>query len=99
MREKEKMAASINGVGGVGFGGLTCSTKTPLPSSRSSSFRVQMSVPDEDKKRNYTLQKSQEAFNAALVIFSSFPSLPTCGLFEFCLLSIHFFIRFDFFVK
>ncbi|TYJ42163.1 hypothetical protein E1A91_A03G069700v1 [Gossypium mustelinum] len=60
------MAASINGVGGVGFGGLTCSTKTPLPSSRSSSFRVQMSVPVEDKKRNYTLQKSQEAFNAAL---------------------------------
>ncbi|KHG11496.1 Glutamate-1-semialdehyde 2,1-aminomutase 2, chloroplastic -like protein [Gossypium arboreum] len=60
------MAASINGVGGVGFGGLTCSTKTALPSSRSSSFRVQMSVPVEDKKRNYTLQKSQEAFNAAL---------------------------------
>lgn len=87
MREKEKMAASINGVGGVGFGGLTCSTKTPLPplpSSRSSSFRVQMSVPVEDKKRNYTLQKSQEAFNAALVIFNSFPSLPTCGLFESC---------------
>ena len=69
------MAASISGVG-VGLG-LSCSTKLPkitLPSSRSSGFRFKMSVSVEDKKKNYTLQKSEEAFNAAKVIinFSSY---------------------------
>ncbi|XVF08651.1 hypothetical protein REPUB_Repub07fG0020900 [Reevesia pubescens] len=59
------MAASISGIG-VGLG-LSCSSKLfkTIPSSRSSSFRVKMTVSVEDKKKNYTLQKSEEAFNAA----------------------------------
>ncbi|XWS37081.1 hypothetical protein CRYUN_Cryun19dG0012200 [Craigia yunnanensis] len=63
------MAASISGVG-VGLG-LSCSTKLPkttLPSSRSSGFRIKMTVSVEDKKKNYTLQKTEEAFNAAKCI-------------------------------
>ncbi|XVE56535.1 hypothetical protein DITRI_Ditri04bG0018700 [Diplodiscus trichospermus] len=59
------MAASMSGVG-VGSG-ISCSAKLSkaLPFSRSSGFRVQMTVSVENKKKNYTLQKSEEAFNAA----------------------------------
>ncbi|KAE8688097.1 Glutamate-1-semialdehyde 2,1-aminomutase [Hibiscus syriacus] len=59
------MAASMSGIG-VGLG-LSCSSNLskPLhPTSQSSGFRVKMTVSVEDKK-NFTLQKSEEAFNAA----------------------------------
>ncbi|XP_022730155.1 glutamate-1-semialdehyde 2,1-aminomutase, chloroplastic-like isoform X2 [Durio zibethinus] len=65
------MEASISGVGvGRGLGLLPCSTKLPkaLPFSRSSGFRVKMTASVEDKKKNYTLQKSEEAFNVAKVL-------------------------------
>ncbi|XWS60226.1 hypothetical protein CRYUN_Cryun07bG0017600 [Craigia yunnanensis] len=57
------MAASISGVG-VGLG-LPSSTKPSKAFSRSSGFRVKMTVSVEDKKKSYTLKKSEEAFNAA----------------------------------
>ncbi|KAK8691136.1 hypothetical protein V6N13_074655 [Hibiscus sabdariffa] len=59
------MAASISGIG-VGLG-LSCFSNfsKPLHSSQSSGSRVKITVSVEDKKKNYTLQKSEEAFNAA----------------------------------
>lgn len=95
------MAASISGVG-VGLG-LSCSTKLSktLPSSRSSGFRVKMTVSVEDKKKNYTLQKSEEAFDAAKVIINSSPSALFFVLVD-CLnldkLSLYFFLKFIFYL-
>ncbi|GMI72891.1 hypothetical protein HRI_000958400 [Hibiscus trionum] len=81
------MAALINGIGGVRFGCQTCCSELPkisFPPSRSSCFRVRTILFADDKQTSYTLRKSQKAFNAAMVILNSFPSLPTCGLFESC---------------
>ncbi|GMI66215.1 glutamate-1-semialdehyde-2,1-aminomutase [Hibiscus trionum] len=63
------MAALINGIGGVGFGCQTCCSellKTSPSPSRSSYFRIRMSLSADDKQTSYTLRKSQEAFNAAM---------------------------------
>ncbi|KAK8575423.1 hypothetical protein V6N13_033337 [Hibiscus sabdariffa] len=67
------MAASISGIG-VGLG-LSCSSNLskPLHSSQSSGSHVKITVSVEDKKKNYTLQKSEEAFNAAKVTLCSSP--------------------------
>ncbi|KAK8586521.1 hypothetical protein V6N13_010112 [Hibiscus sabdariffa] len=57
------MAASISGIGvGLGF---SCSSNLSKHLHSSQSSRVKMTVSVEDKKKNYTLQKSEEAFNAA----------------------------------
>lgn len=63
------MAATITGVG-VGLG-LSCSsklTKRFYSSSGSSRCSVKMSVSVEEQKKNFTLKKSEEAFNAAKVL-------------------------------
>ncbi|KAJ8772399.1 hypothetical protein K2173_027576 [Erythroxylum novogranatense] len=62
------MAATFTGVG-VGIG-LSCSTSKILQSktspSRSSRYYVKMTVSvEEEKKKSFTLQKSEEIFNAA----------------------------------
>lgn len=61
--------------GSVGIG-LPCSTKlSHTTTSRSSRFsRVKMAV-TLDEKKNFTLKKSEEAFNAAKVYISHFLSL------------------------
>jgi hypothetical protein len=67
------MAGAVAGVG-VGLGGLSCSTTTTkLSQRRSSSSKttrrccVKMAVSLDEKKKNYALQKSEEAFAAAKV--------------------------------
>ncbi|GMY19217.1 glutamate-1-semialdehyde 2,1-aminomutase 2, chloroplastic [Fagus crenata] len=63
------MAGAVAGVG-VGLG-LSCSTTTKLSQRRSSSSKttsrccVKVAVSLDEKKKNYTLQKSEEAFAAA----------------------------------
>jgi glutamate-1-semialdehyde 2,1-aminomutase len=63
-------------VAGVGLGlGLSCSTTTKLSQRRSSSSSskttrrccVNMAISLDEKKKNYTLQKSEEAFAVAKV--------------------------------
>lgn len=69
------MAGAVAGVG-VGFG-LSCST-TKLSHRHSSSSKatrrccVKMAVSLDEKKKNYTLQKSEEAFAAAKVFLFFF---------------------------
>lgn len=70
-REREKMASSTSSFVGVG---LSCST-AKLSRRANSGFSqtsrrfcyINMSVSVDEKKKNFTLQKSEEAFNAAKV--------------------------------
>ena len=66
------MAGAVTGVG-LGLG-LSCSTTTKLSQRRSSSSSkttrrccVNMAISLDEKKKNYTLQKSEEAFAVAKV--------------------------------
>ena len=63
---REKMAVTLAGFVRIG---LPCATKLSRTSSRSARFgRVKMAV-TLDEKKNFTLNKSEEAFNAAKVHF------------------------------
>ena len=105
-REIATMAGAVAGVG-VGFG-LSCST-TKLShrhsSSSSSSTKttrrccVKMAVSLDEKKTNYTLQKSEEAFAVAKVflfffipiwIHSKFLLFYTWNCFGFCSVNFDF---------
>ena len=90
------MAGAVAGVG-VGFG-LSCST-TKLshrhPSSSSSSSTkttrrccVKMAVSLDEKKKNYTLQKSEEAFAVAKVFLFFFIPISIHSNFYFSTLGI-----------
>lgn len=60
------MAAAITGVG-AGLG-VSCSSKiSQRSSSGSPCCSVKMSVSVEEKKKSFTLKKSEEAFNVAKV--------------------------------
>lgn len=87
------MAATIAGVG-VGLG-LSCSAKLSQRASSSSSsgsYRcsLKMTASVEEKKKSFTLKKSEEAFNAAKVIghLRFFHFLNICFRFDVMLLLI-----------
>ena len=98
------MAGAVAGVG-VGFG-LSCSTtKLSHRHSSSSSTKtsrrccVKMAVSLDEKKKNYTLQKSEEAFAVAKVflfffipisIHSKFLLFYTRNCFGFCSVNFDF---------
>ncbi|GMY19228.1 glutamate-1-semialdehyde 2,1-aminomutase 2, chloroplastic-like [Fagus crenata] len=79
------MAGAVAGVG-VGLG-LSCSTTTTtkLSQRRSSSSKttsrccVKMAVSLDEKKKNYTLQKSEEAFAAAKDLMPGGVNFPVCA--------------------
>lgn len=63
------MAATITGVGvGLGLSYSSKLTKRFSSSAGSSRCSVQMSVSVEEQKKNFTLKKSEEAFNVAKVL-------------------------------